>query len=82
MSKKSELEWLLDEIASMPWWCGLIMTGIVFLVFYYALPWSIGSENAANATIGKIIKGIAPWIACLCLLATGISFVKGLFRRR
>lgn len=72
---------ILDVLAELPWWIGVIITGIVYLVMRYALPGFLSNGGSMSAALADMPRMLALPVAGVMLLAPGISALRSLRAR-
>lgn len=87
--KASEVDQIMDSLFAAfkrgPWWAGLIVIPIAYILFYFAIPLIAGLVSAGDDSpvkIGEMIAGvcrmIAPFIALAVALLWGVALVHKL----
>lgn len=72
---------ILDALAELPWWIGVILTGIVYLVMRYALPGVLSDGGSVSAALAEVPRMLALPVAGVMLIAPVVSAVRSLRER-
>ena len=87
--KDADFDWFMRALGEFPWWAAVLLAGIVFVTFEYAVPWTMQRmvEHAAttqDSIPGRLWGPLSPYVArvgagailFLWVLAAGVRFVK------
>jgi hypothetical protein len=68
---------ILDMLTELPWWIGVIVAGVTYLVMRYLLP-GLMDDGSMMAPLAQLPRVFALPVACLVLLASAISALRSL----
>ncbi len=72
---------MLELLMDAPWWVGVVAAGVVYVGVGFILP-AILLKNPMGGVLAAIFPPLAKWLSLFCLLAAGVSAIKGWSRGR
>lgn len=70
-------ESIFDVLIEVPWWVGVITSGVLYVAMRYVLP-SLLDDGSMMIPIAELSRMFALPVAALALLASGVSALRSL----